>query len=116
MEEEDWLHLTDRVKEMIKVSGFLVAPAEIEGLLLAHESVADCAVFGVPHHVKGQVPHAAVVRHAGAAVEEAELIAWSGRQLANYKRLAGVEFVDEIPRTASGKALRRVLLERFIAG
>jgi acyl-CoA synthetase (AMP-forming)/AMP-acid ligase II len=115
MEEEGWLHLTDRVKEMIKVSGFQVAPAEIEGLLLAHESVADCAVFGVPHDVKGQVPHAAVVRHADVGVDESELIAWSGEQLANYKRLGGVEFVDEIPRTASGKALRRVLLERFTA-
>jgi acyl-CoA synthetase (AMP-forming)/AMP-acid ligase II len=113
LEEEGWLHLTDRVKEMIKVSGFQVAPAEIEGLLLAHEGVSDCAVFGAPHEVKGQVPHAAVVRHAGAKVDESELIKWSGEQLANYKRLGGVEFVDEIPRTASGKALRRVLLERF---
>ena len=113
MEEEGWLHLTDRVKEMIKVSGFQVAPAEIEGLLLAHPGVADCAVYGPPHPVKGQMPHAAVVRHADSSVSEEELITWSGEQLANYKRLAAIEFVDEIPRTASGKALRRVLLERF---
>jgi acyl-coenzyme A synthetase/AMP-(fatty) acid ligase len=100
---------------MIKVSGFQVAPAEIEGALLSHPAVADCAVFGAPHDVKGQVPHAAVVRRTSVEVDEAELIEWSGEQLANYKRLVGVEFVDEVPRTASGKALRRVLLERFSA-
>lgn len=116
MEEDGWLHLTDRVKEMIKVSGFQVAPAEIEAILLSHPAVADCAVFGAPHDVKGQVPHAAVVRRPGVEVEEAELIQWSAEQLANYKRLVGIEFVDAIPRTASGKALRRVLLERFTAG
>ncbi|MCH2172696.1 acyl--CoA ligase [Myxococcota bacterium] len=113
MEEDGWLHLTDRVKEMIKVSGFQVAPAEIESILLSHPGVADCAVFGAPHDVKGQVPHAAVVRRATIEVDESELVEWSGEQLANYKRLMGVEFVEEVPRTASGKALRRVLLERF---
>jgi acyl-CoA synthetase (AMP-forming)/AMP-acid ligase II len=116
MEAEGWLHLTDRVKEMIKVSGFQVAPAEIEGLLLAHEAVADCAVFGVPHDVKGQIPHAAVLLHPDAKISDAALIEWSGDQLANYKRLGGIEFVGEIPRTPSGKALRRVLLERHVSG
>jgi len=113
MEDQGWLHLTDRVKEMIKVSGFQVAPAEIESLLLAHEAVADCAVYGVPDDVKGQIPQAAVVQVDGAQVSDQELITWVGDQLAPYKRLRAVEFVAEIPRTASGKALRRVLLERF---
>ncbi len=115
MEDEGWLHLTDRVKEMIKVSGFQVAPAEIEGLLLAHEAVADCAVYGVPDEVKGQLPHAAVVKADGARVADEELITWAGDQLASYKRLRAIEFVTEIPRTASGKTLRRVLLDRFEA-
>ena len=112
MEPEGWLHLTDRVKEMIKVSGFQVAPAEIEAELLAHPSVADCAVFGVAHPVKGQVPRAAVALHPSADPVDAEvLIRWSAQALAGYKRLSGVDFVETIPRTPSGKALRRVLQE-----
>lgn len=116
VEPEGWLHLTDRVKEMIKVSGFQVAPAEVEAALLAHPGVADCAVYGVPDPARGQVPRAAVVRQPGAAVAEPELIEWAGSRLAGYKRLAAVEFVDEIPRTASGKTLRRVLAERYATG
>jgi acyl-CoA synthetase (AMP-forming)/AMP-acid ligase II len=112
-EPEGWLHLTDRLKEMIKVSGFQVAPAEVEGVLLGHESVSDCAVFGVADAARGQVPRAAVVLRTGAAVGEAELIERVKRQLASYKSPACIHFVDEIPRTPSGKALRRVLVERF---
>ena len=114
LEPEGWLHLTDRVKEMIKVSGFQVAPAEVEAALFAHADVADCAVYGVPHEVRGHVPRAAVVRRAGSAVGATTLIEWAGERLANYKRLSAVDFVDEIPRTPSGKALRRVLLERYL--
>ena len=116
MEPEGWLHLTDRVKEMIKVSGFQVAPAEVEGVLLGHPAVADCAVFGVPDPARGQVPRAAVVRRPGAEVAADELIAYAGERLAGYKRLSGVDFVDEVPRTASGKALRRVLAEKARSG
>jgi acyl-CoA synthetase (AMP-forming)/AMP-acid ligase II len=112
-EPEGWLHLTDRLKEMIKVSGFQVAPAEVEGVLLGHEGVSDCAVFGVADAARGQVPRAAVVLRPGAAVSAEELIGRVKRQLASYKSPVGIEFVDEIPRTASGKALRRVLVERF---
>jgi acyl-CoA synthetase (AMP-forming)/AMP-acid ligase II len=115
VEPEGWLHLTDRVKEMIKVSGFQVAPAEVEAALLAHPGVADCAVYGVPDTARGQIPRAAVVRRPGTGVSGPELIEWAGARLAGYKRLSAVEFVDEIPRTASGKALRRVLVERYLA-
>ena len=116
MEPEGWLHLTDRVKEMIKVSGFQVAPAEVEGVLLGHSAVADCAVFGVPDAVRGQVPRAAVVRRPGTDVAADELIAYADERLAGYKRLTAVDFVAEVPRTASGKALRRVLVERAQSG
>ena len=116
MEEEGWLHLTDRLKEMIKVSGFQVAPAEIEAVLLSNPVVSDCAVFGVPHPRRGQVPRAAVVVKTGEEVSEAELIDFSAEQLANYKRLDGIDFCDTIPRTPSGKALRRVLTARHEPG
>ena len=116
VEPEGWLHLTDRVKEMIKVSGFQVAPAELESILLSHPAVADCAVFGVPHEVRGQVPRAAVVPRPGSSPDAAELIEWLAGQLANYKRLEAIDFVSEIPRTGSGKALRRVLAARHASG
>lgn len=109
VEEGGWLHLTDRRKEMIKVSGFQVSPAEVEAALSSHDAVADCAVFGVPDPKRGEAPRAAVVRRAGRRVSESELIEWVGAQLAGYKRPVAVDFVDEIPRTGSGKALRRVL-------
>ena len=115
MEAEGWLHLTDRLKEMIKVSGFQVAPAEVEAVLLADPDVADCAVFGVPDADKGEVPRAAVVRRPETSVDEARLIERVKRALASYKSPVAIEFVDEIPRTASGKALRRVLVERWLA-
>ncbi len=113
LEPEGWLHLTDRLKEMIKVSGFQVAPAEVEGVLLGHDGVSDCAVFGVADAARGQVPRAAVVLRPGAAVSAEALIERVKRQLASYKSPVRIDFVDEIPRTASGKALRRVLVERF---
>ena len=116
MEPEGWLHLTDRVKEMIKVSGFQVAPAEVEAVLLGHPEVADCAVFGVPDPARGQVPRAAVVARPGTDPAADELVAYAAERLAGYKRLAAVEFVPEIPRTASGKALRRVLAEKAASG
>lgn len=113
MEPEGWLHLTDRLKEMIKVSGFQVAPAEVEAVLFAHEDVADCAVFGIPDKQRGQAPRAAVVLRPGATTTEGELIERVQSELASYKSPVGIDFIDEIPRTASGKALRRVLVDRF---
>ncbi len=112
VEPEGWLHITDRLKEMIKVSGFQVAPGEIEAVLLAHKDVVDCAVFGVADENRGHVPRAAVVLREGAAPEEEELLGVVSGRLARYKWPVAIDFVSEIPRTASGKALRRILSER----
>jgi len=111
VDEEGWLHLTDRAKEMMKVNGFAVAPAELESTLFRHPAVADCAVYGIPHRSKGEVPKAAVVRAPGATVTAEELQAFVAGELATYKHLAAVQFVDAIPRNAGGKVLRRVLRE-----
>ncbi len=110
---DGWVHLTDRCKEMIKVSGFQVAPAEIESVLLGSPAVHDCAVFGIPDDRAGEVPVAAVQLEPGwpGSVEELEeLVAGS---LATYKRLRRVVVVDAIPRLSSGKALRRILRDEW---
>lgn len=106
---EGWLRVTDRCKEMIKVRGFQVAPAEVEAVLHGHPAVADCAVFGVPDPADGEAVVAAV--HAAGAVAPEELVALVGDRLASYKRPRRVVFVPEIPRLPSGKVLRRVLQE-----
>jgi acyl-CoA synthetase (AMP-forming)/AMP-acid ligase II len=102
------LAIVDRVKELIKCKGFQVAPAELEALLLTHPALADAAVIGVPDRECGEVPKAFVVRRA--AVEAAELIAFVAARVAPHKRLRAVEFRERIPKSPSGKILRRVLL------
>jgi acyl-CoA synthetase (AMP-forming)/AMP-acid ligase II len=110
VDAQGWIRLMDRSKEMIKVRGFQVAPAEVEAVLHGHPAVADCAVFGVPDPVRGEAVVAAVTLCAPVAAEE--LIALVGERLASYKRPSRVEVVPEIPRLPSGKVLRRVLKER----
>ena len=116
LEPDGWVHLTDRSKEMIKVKGFQVAPAEVEAVLLGHPSVVDCAVFGVPDEAAGEVPVAAVVLDPAHPVEPDALRALVADTLATYKQLRQVEVVDAIPRLPSGKALRRVLRDQWLAG
>ena len=115
LEPEGWLHITDRLKEMIKVRGFQVAPAEIEAVLHADARVRDCAVFSVADPDLGEAIVAAVAPVDGATVTAEELQAAVAEQLAGYKRIRHVVFVDEIPRLPSGKALRRQLKEEWVA-
>ncbi|OBF27527.1 AMP-dependent synthetase [Mycobacterium sp. ACS1612] len=111
LDADGWLRITDRAKEMIKVRGFQVAPAEIEAVLHGHEAVDDCAVFGIPDAVNGEAIVAAVKAHR--PVEAEQLIGLVADRLASYKRPSRVVFVDEVPRLPSGKVLRRVLKERL---
>ncbi|WP_048473413.1 class I adenylate-forming enzyme family protein [Mycolicibacterium chlorophenolicum] len=113
LDADGHLRITDRAREMIKVRGFQVAPAEIEAVLHGHPAVEDCAVFGVPAP-DGEAIIAAVT--VGAAVEPDALIAVVADRLASYKRPSRVVIVDEIPRLPSGKVLRRVLRERALSG
>ncbi len=115
LEPEGWLHITDRLKEMIKVRGFQVAPAELEAVLHGDPRVHDCAVFGVDDAELGEAIVAAVVLAPGAHVAPEELQAVIAERLAGYKRVRHVVMVDEIPRLPSGKALRRQLKEAWIA-
>ena len=107
---DGWVTITDRVKEMIKVNGFQVAPAEVESLLIAHPGVIDCAVFGVPDPRTGEAVVAAVVLADQGGVEIDDLVAAVGSELASYKRIADIVVLDQIPRLPSGKVLRRELV------
>jgi acyl-coenzyme A synthetase/AMP-(fatty) acid ligase len=98
---------------MIKVSGFQVAPAEIEAVLHGHPAVIDCAVFGVTDEQAGEVPAAAVHLAPGSDVTAAELERLVADTLAGYKRVHHVVLVDAIPRTPSGKVLRRTLRDAW---
>jgi acyl-CoA synthetase (AMP-forming)/AMP-acid ligase II len=114
LEPEGWVHLTDRSKEMIKVSGFQVAPAELESVLFRHPAVLDCAVFGVDDTRSGEVPVAAVKLAPDHPVADGELQQLVADALATYKQLRHIVVVDEIPRLPSGKVLRRKLRDQWI--
>jgi acyl-CoA synthetase (AMP-forming)/AMP-acid ligase II len=113
LEPEGWVHLTDRSKEMIKVNGFQVAPAEVEAVLFGHRAVLDCAVFGLADERAGEVPVAAVRLDPAQPVADGELAQLVADSLATYKHLRHVVVVDEIPRLPSGKVLRRVLRDQW---
>jgi acyl-CoA synthetase (AMP-forming)/AMP-acid ligase II len=109
-DEDGWLTVVDRLKELIKYKGYQVAPAELEAVLLAHPAVADAAVIPSPDDEAGEVPKAFVVLKSDATAEE--LMAFVAERVAPYKKVRRVEFVELIPKSASGKILRRVLVER----
>jgi acyl-CoA synthetase (AMP-forming)/AMP-acid ligase II len=113
LEPEGWVHLTDRSKEMIKVKGFQVAPAEVEAVLHGHPAVLDCAVFGLVDEEAGEVPVAAVQLDPARAVPVEELQQVVADSLASYKHLRHVVVVDAIPRLPSGKVLRRTLRDEW---
>lgn len=103
------LRLAGRKKEMIKYKGFAISPSEIEGVLLDHPDVSDCAVVGVPDAEAGEVPKAFIVPKAGARLDAAALRGYLRERLAEYKQVRAFQFVDSIPRNHYGKILRRVL-------
>jgi acyl-CoA synthetase (AMP-forming)/AMP-acid ligase II len=113
VDEDGNVFVVDRLKDLIKVSAYQVAPAELEALLVAHPRVADAAVVRRPDERHGEVPVAAVVPRGMAGEVDAEgIMAWVAERVAPHKRLRAVRFVDEIPRTPTGKLLRRLLTER----
>ncbi len=113
-DDEGYFFIVDRLKELIKYKGFQVAPAELEGILLTHPAVADAAVIPSPDAEAGEVPKAFVVLR-GEATDE-QIMAYVAQRVAPFKKLRRLEIVDAIPKSASGKILRRVLIERERAG
>ena len=112
IDEDGYVYVFDRKKELIKYSGFQVPPAELEGILLEHPAVADAAVIGKEDLEHGEIPKAFVVLKAGSSASDRELMDYVGEQVATFKRVREIEFVDAIPKNPSGKLLRRVLVER----
>jgi acyl-CoA synthetase (AMP-forming)/AMP-acid ligase II len=102
----------DRLKELIKYNALQVAPAELEDIVQTHPAVRDAAVIGAPDEQAGEIPMAFVVRKPGAALDAAELMAYVAARVAPHKKIRAVEFVEEIPKSPTGKILRRVLKER----
>lgn len=119
-DEHGNFYITDRLKELIKYKGFQVAPAELEGLLVGSDMIADACVVGIYDEAQAtELPLAFVVKaekvkNAEDAALEERICHWVGSKVANHKRLrGGVRFVDEIPKSAAGKILRRVLRDRI---
>jgi acyl-CoA synthetase (AMP-forming)/AMP-acid ligase II len=112
---DGYFRIVDRLKELIKYKGYQVAPAELEALLITHPGVGDVAVIGVADEEAGELPKAFVVP-AHDDLDPEELMDWAGEQVAPQKRVRLVEITDEIPKSPSGKILRRVLVERERAG
>ncbi|CAL9146889.1 4-coumarate--CoA ligase-like 7 [Musa acuminata AAA Group] len=107
--QDGFLFIVDRLKEMIKYKAYQVPPAELEHLLLSLPGVADAAVVPYPHEEAGQIPMAFIVRQPGNNLKEAEIMDFIAKQVAPYKKIRKVVFTSSIPKTASGKILRRQL-------
>ncbi|MBT8247855.1 MAG: 4-coumarate--CoA ligase family protein [Acidimicrobiia bacterium] len=112
IDADDHWYIVDRLKELIKYKGFQVPPAELEGLLLTHPAVADSAVIPVPDEEAGEVPKAFVVLKPGAEASPGDIMEHVAGHVAHYKQIRYLDIVDEIPKSASGKILRRILKER----
>ncbi|MFL5802593.1 MAG: long-chain-fatty-acid--CoA ligase [Roseiflexaceae bacterium] len=109
IDDEGYVYIVDRVKDMINVSGFKVWPAEVEQLLYRHPAVKELAVYGAPDPIKGEMVCAAIVLKQGATATSEEIIAFCREQMAVYKAPESVEFVGELPKSATGKILKRLL-------
>jgi acyl-CoA synthetase (AMP-forming)/AMP-acid ligase II len=113
---EGFIFLKDRIKDMIISGGENIYPAEVEGVLMGHPEVLECAVIGVPDIKWGEAVKAVVIRRPGTTLSETALIEWSRDKLAGFKRPSSVDFIEALPRNASGKLLKRVLREPYWSG
>ncbi|XP_059666020.1 probable CoA ligase CCL5 [Cornus florida] len=109
-DEDGFLYIVDRIKELIKHNGYQVAPAELEAILLSHQHILDAAVIPIEDVEAGQIPMAYVVRAAGCELTADQVIQFVASQVAPYKKVRRVGFIDAIPRSAAGKILRKQLV------
>jgi long-chain acyl-CoA synthetase len=112
MDEDGYVYIVDRAKEMIKYKAYQVAPAELEGVVMEHPAVLDAAVIPKRDYEAGEVPKGFVVLKEGQHADADELMRFVAERVAPYKKLREIEFVAAIPKTASGKILRRELIEQ----
>jgi acyl-CoA synthetase (AMP-forming)/AMP-acid ligase II len=111
-DEDGFLYLVDRIKELIKYKGLQVAPAELEAVLLTHPAVADAAVIPLPDEEAGEIPKAFVVLKPHSTATAIELMEFVAVRVAPYKKIRQLEIAEQIPKSSTGKILRRVLIER----
>ncbi|CAN6485458.1 unnamed protein product [Victoria cruziana] len=113
-DEDGFLFVVDRLKELIKYKAYQVAPVELEQLLQSHSEIADAAVIPYPDDEAGQIPMAFVVRHPNTNLSETQVMEFIAKQVAPYKKVRRVAFINSIPKTASGKILRRDLIQQAL--
>lgn len=107
IDEDNYVYIVDRAKDMIKYKGFSIGPAELEDVLFEHPAVKDCAVIGKPDPEAGEIPKAFVVVEGEVTAEE--LMEFVEERVAGYKRIREIEFIEKIPRSPSGKILKAEL-------
>lgn len=110
IDNEGFLFFVDRIKELIKCKGYQVAPAELEHLLQSNPDIIEAAVIPIPDEEAGQVPVAFVVRQNGSIIDESKIKDFVARQVAPYKRLRRVMFIESLPRNATGKVPKKELI------
>lgn len=115
MDEDDFVFIADRKKDMVIVSGENVYPKEVEDVLLNHPTIQDAAVIGIPDPTRGEVPKAYIVPTLGATIDEKDILDFCRKNLAPYKVPRSIEVIEDIPRNVTGKILKRVL-RRIAAG
>ncbi|XP_039020194.1 4-coumarate--CoA ligase-like 9 isoform X2 [Hibiscus syriacus] len=112
---EGFLYIVDRLKELIKYKAYQVPPAELEHLLLSHPEIVDAAVIPFPNEEAGQIPMAYVVRNPGSSITETQVTDFVAKQVAPYKKIRRVAFINSIPKSPSGKILRKELVDRSLS-
>jgi acyl-CoA synthetase (AMP-forming)/AMP-acid ligase II len=113
MDEDGFLTIVDRKKDMIISGGFNVFPTDLEAVVAGHPAVLDVTVIGIPHARWGETPLALVVRRPGSEAHADEIMAWANERLAKHQRLGAVEFRADFPRNALGKVLKRELRAEY---
>ena len=114
MDSDGFFYIVDRLKDMVNISGFKVYPTEVENVIYQHPAVAECAVYGVPDALKGEIVKANIVLKAGHAVTEEQIIEFCSRRIAIYKVPHVIQFVDSLPKNPTGKVLKRFLSQKSI--
>ncbi|MDJ0736258.1 MAG: long-chain fatty acid--CoA ligase [Nostocaceae cyanobacterium] len=111
MDEEGFFYITDRLKDMINVSGFKVYPTEVENVIYQHHAVAEVAVYGIPDPIKGEIVKANIVRKIGSQMSQSEITNFCSQRMAKYKIPHQVQFVNSLPKNPTGKVMKRFLCE-----
>jgi long-chain acyl-CoA synthetase len=112
MDDDGYAYIVDRKKDMINVGGEKVFPSEVEDMMLSHPKIKDLVIVGIPDEIRGEAPKAFIELKEGESATEEEIRAYCKEKMAPYKVPVSVEFLDEVPRSASGKALRRLLKDK----